>query len=159
MCIPLLPPVMDFIGGQQAHHDEVQAANLNYAQKFNADQAEGAQVNAQQSESNLSDSVKAAQSFGTIAASASSLGLGTYSLSNLFGSDATAAQRTQAITDANYAGKRNAIATDLQGAALQRNSEIRAANASKPGLVSLALGVQKAVTDTASQALALGAKF
>lgn len=157
MCIPLAQPIMDFIGGQQQHHEQLVAANLNLAQKFNSTQATGAQLNAQQSEENLTNAIKAAQSSGTIAASASSYGVGTYSLSNLFGSDATAAQRTKAITDTNFAGERLAISEDYHGAVLQRNAEVRAADAAKPGLVSLALGIGKSVTDLASEAVKFAA--
>lgn len=151
--------VASFVGGQAAAHNEIVSANRNYAAKFNQTQIEGSQVDQAQSEEDLTNAVKAAQSFGSIAASASSLGIGRTSLQQVLSADATGAGRNFAITQANYTAKREGVNTELYGAQLERQSQVEAARANRPSGLSLALGIAGAVAGGASQYMQLGGKF
>lgn len=152
-----LSSVMGFFGAQQAHHAAAVAADRNYAAADEKAQREGVLTSAQATETNLSDAVTYAQSFGRIATSAASLGLGQYSVSGALNANAAAGNRKIGIEDTNAATKRTQIQTDLEGASLQRSSAL--ANAPRANLGSLALSLAGNALQGASTYASLGGKF
>lgn len=152
-----LSTITGYLGTQAAHHSAVQAASLNYAAADEKAQRQNVVDSARTSEDNLSDAVAFAQSQGRIAASASTLGLGQYSLSGALNANAASYNRRIGISDTNAANERGNIQADLEGAALQRNSAI--ANAPKANLGSLALGLAGNALQGISTYGALGGKF
>lgn len=155
--IGALGSIATFLGTQSAHHAAVQTANLNYAAKDEQTQRENVQTSQQQTEQNLTDAVKQAQTFGQVATSASALGLGQFSSNQLLTTSAVAYNRTLGINAANYDNKRANIQTELQGASLKRSSDIAAAP--KANLGTLALSLAGNALSSVSTYGALGGKF
>lgn len=149
--------IMSYFGAQSAHHAAVQSANLNYNAKLEQSQRENVQLSEQEGQNNLTSAVQQAQAFGRIATSAASLGLGQYSTHQVLSADAATYNRTMGINDQNYDNKRVNLQTEMEGAGLQRNSEIAAAPRSNLG--SLALGLIGSAGQGASTYAAVGGRF
>lgn len=149
--------IMGFFGQQAARSAAIKSANLNFAAKDEQAQRENAQLSEQQTEQSLTDAVSYAQSFGRIATSASAQGLGQYSSHQLISANAAGYNRTLGIKDKNYDNKRLGIATDLEGAHMQRSSAIAAAP--KANLGSLAMSLAGNALQGVSTFAALGGKF
>lgn len=149
--------ITSFIGAQQAYSANRQAANLNFANKTNALNAENTQLSEQSSEDHVSNAIKSAQQYGRIASTAASLGLGLSTLSPYLGAAQANVGRTQAIEDLNTSAKRQNIVAQQTGAEQERVSTI--ISKAKPNLLNLALNLgTDAVGGTATFAQT-GGKF
>lgn len=147
--------VASYIGQNQAAHAAQKAANLNYANKANQVATENTRLSNQETQTNVSNAVRAAQSMGEIAASSSSLGSPT--VHQLIGANLAGLNRARGVTDANAAARRVDLSTELYGAALERNSTI--ASNPRATLGSLALGIGSSLVNAGTTYASLGGKF
>lgn len=149
--------VMNYFSIQSAHHAAVQAANLNYNMKSQQVDQQNVQIGQQETEQNLTDAVKQAQTFGRIATSASALGLGQYSSRQLVGDEAAGYNRHLGLNTRNALQARQNLQTELTGASIQRSTEI--SNAPHTNLGVLALSIGKSAVGGASTYADLGGKY
>lgn len=147
--------ITQYIGAQQAYSANRTAANENYANKMNADQAQNTQLSEQLSEDHVSNAIRSAQTYGRIAAT--STGLGAASLMPALGAATMNVARSQSIEDMNTASKRQNIVASMTGAELERRSQIN--SMAKPNLVTLGLGLAKDATGGATSFGQMGGKF
>ena len=149
--------VASFAGGMSAHEQAVTAANVDYHAKMGAINAQNVQLSQEQSENTETGAIKMAQSFGRIAASATTLGLGKSTLAPYISGAQGGDARNTDIENLNIEGKRNQLGSDLYGAALQRKSTID--QTPSPGILSLVLGLGKAGLEGATTYANAGGKF
>lgn len=149
--------VVNYFAIQSAHHAAVQAANLNFNMKAEQADKQNVQIGQQETEQNLTDAVKQAQSFGRIAVTASALGLGDYSTRQLTAATYAAHNRNLGINTRNADQARGNLQTELTGASIQRSTEI--SNAPHTNLGQLALSLGKSAAGGATTYADLGGKF
>lgn len=149
--------VASYAGGISAHDAAKKAANLNYSQKLGAINQSNVQLSQEQSEDTASGAIKQAQSFGRIAASASSLGLGASTMTPFLNAALAGDARNTAVDLLNITGKRNELGNERYSAALERKSAIDAVP--RPGISSLFLGLGKSALEGASTFAQVGGKF
>ncbi len=139
MALGIGQSAMQFMGQNAAYAANERAANEQYAATSNAVSQQAEQVNAKQSEDTLTNAVAAAQGYGRIAASATTMGAGPSSAGNAMNAEGVTAGRRQGITDLNANNARMQLGQELKGADLRRVSTI---NSVQPGnIASLALGI------------------
>lgn len=149
--------ISSYVGGISAHDAAKKAANLNYSQKLGAINQSNVQLSQEQSEDTASGAIKQAQSFGRIAASASSLGLGASTMTPFLNAALAGDARNTAVDLLNITGKRNELGNERYSAALERKSAIDAVP--RPGISSLFLGLGKSALEGASTFAQVGGKF
>lgn len=146
-----------FIGQQQQARAAKQAANENFSAKVGAVNSQALQLSQEASEDSVTGSIKMAQDFGRIAASASTLGLGKSTLAPFLGDTLAGDARDVGVAQLNIRGRRAALGDDLYGAQLARQSAIAGTPAPSP--YSLALNIGKSGLDAGSLYGQVGGKF
>lgn len=139
MALGIAQSAMSFVGQQQAYSQNREAANIQYANTWNAEQQKAGQVNQKQSEDKLSNVIDFAQHFGRIAASATTMGVGSGTLGAVQSSAGVESNRKAGIIDLNARNERGQIGTELQAANLRRTATIN--SVAKPNLLSLGLSI------------------
>lgn len=148
--------VGQYEGQKDLRHSTVLAANEQYAQTYNAVEAEAGQTNVQQSEADVTNAATAAQRFGRIAASASSIGLGATTGGSLETAAGVTSAREKAITDINATFQRQQEGNELEGANLRRTSTINSVPA--PNGLTLLTSLGGSLLQGASSYYAAGGK-
>lgn len=131
--------VMSFVGQQQAYGFNEKMANLQFANTSNAETIKTGEVNQQQSEQDVTNAVNQAQAFGKIAASGTSSAAGRGTIGAAETSAGITSARQFGLTQQQGTAQRQQVGTELQGANLQRTSQINSMQ--KPSLASLVLGI------------------
>lgn len=132
-----------FQGEQNAHKSNEVAANLNYAQQFNTEQAKATQIDANTSATSFDSAITAAQAKGRIAASAADSGMGGSSLTQNLNASLFGIGRQDSVSQFNDQSQRNQLGSDLTGAEISRRAQI--ARVPNPTGASLVLGIGKGV--------------
>lgn len=132
-----------YIGQNEAHAQATQNANLNYANKRDTISAQANQLDQQKSENAFDTALTSIQSEGTIAANASEQGLAPTSIAHSINASMFGIGRNATVEEKNDQNQRLQLGTNLQGAAIQRQSDI----AKTPGgsLITLGIGTGKAL--------------
>lgn len=148
--------IMGFVGQQQAYHDNRIAANLQYANTSNIIGQQAEQTNVKQSQDTVSNIIDAAQRFGRIASSATSIGLGAGTVGAARSAGEVISNRRQGVIDFNSNSERLQLGNEQQGANLKRTSQIN--SVPKANILGLGLDIAGSAMGGAQTYYAAGGK-
>lgn len=146
--------VAGHIGQKQAYKANREAAQYNFANRFNASETQRVQMDQERSEKAFDTAIAAVQAQGRIAASASEMGLSAGAAQQGFNSEMFGLGRQASVDDANDANQRVQLANERRGADIARISQIN--SVSKPSALGLVLGIGKAVVDAGTSYKQMG---
>lgn len=149
--------IMGFQGAKKDAKAQRLAANLNFAQDYNALAARGVQISQQRSEDNVTALIAKITEQGRISASAGALGLADPTVSALSNAAGFSIGRDASIAQLNADLQQQEVARDVQGARLGRDSRVKAAKG--PSSLELVLGLGKAGLQGVNAYTSAGGKF
>ncbi len=149
--------VAGYSGKATAYNQNVQAANLGYANSANQVNQQRTQIDTQQSENTATAVIDKAKAAGAISASASAMGTGGTTAAEMENASANSAGRNLGIQDINSSNQRLQTSSELSDAVLRRQSQINQVQA--PSKLSLALGIGGALASGAKDYHSLGGRF
>lgn len=134
--------VSTHIGTNRAYEANRQASNYNYAREADAIARQDNQLQQEHSQQVLDTAIASLRSQGSIAASASDMGLSGGTLVQQINAGMFGLGREASIQDRNFNNQRVELANSLTDAELKRQNQIN--SMSKSNFAQLALGVSKA---------------
>lgn len=149
--------ISSYVGQKQAYKANVVASNLNFANQYNIEQQKHGELDQQKSENAFDTAIATVRAQGSVAAGAASMGLSQGSIVQALNADSFGIGRQAGAEDTNDANQRVQLSNELQGADIERQSQI--SKVSKPGLADLALGIGAAGLKGASAYTSAGGKI